>query len=252
LHPLVFIIDECQNLFAHPTFGAEAAELSIAIIKLGRALGVILLLATQRPDKDSLPTGVSANVGIRFCLRVMGQVENDMVLGTSMYRNGVRATTFTKRDKGIGYLAGESDDPLIVRTYYVDNPTADAICERAKAARIAAGTLTGYAAGDIEVAAGPEISLIEDLIAVFGAGEDKLWSQTLVDRLAELRPSLYGPWAELEPTAKAQQLAAALKPHGITTPQVWGQVENSRGRNLKGVHLDHLNEALDATRRTDT
>jgi DNA segregation ATPase FtsK/SpoIIIE, S-DNA-T family len=35
------------------------------VIKLGRALGIVLL-ATQRPDARSLPTGVSANVGTRF------------------------------------------------------------------------------------------------------------------------------------------------------------------------------------------
>ena len=46
-------------------YGKQASEDAEFIIKLGRALGVILILATQRPDKDSLPTGVSANVGIR-------------------------------------------------------------------------------------------------------------------------------------------------------------------------------------------
>jgi DNA segregation ATPase FtsK/SpoIIIE, S-DNA-T family len=72
----------------------------------------MLLLATQRPDARSLPTGVSANVGTRFCLRVMGQLENDMILGTSAYKNGVRATMFTARDKGVGYLVGGPDpDP---------------------------------------------------------------------------------------------------------------------------------------------
>jgi DNA segregation ATPase FtsK/SpoIIIE, S-DNA-T family len=72
LHWLVVGFDECQELFAHPEFGKEAGELAEKIIKLGRALGVILLLATQRPDAKSLPTGVSANVGTRYCLRVMG------------------------------------------------------------------------------------------------------------------------------------------------------------------------------------
>ena len=33
------------------------------IIKIGPAFGVFLILATQRPDKKSLPTGVSGNVG---------------------------------------------------------------------------------------------------------------------------------------------------------------------------------------------
>src|SRR6266508_4404707 len=126
LHPILMAIDECQELFTHPTYGADADTLCTRLIKLGPALGIILVLATQRPDSKSLPTGVSANAGLRFCLRVMGQVENDMVLGTSAYRNGIRATTFTNRDKGIGYLVGASDDPQIVRTYYIDASAAGA------------------------------------------------------------------------------------------------------------------------------
>ena len=132
-------IDECQELFSHPDYKDEAARLAEAIIKRGPALGIILVLATQRPDASSLPTGVSANVGIRFCLRVMGQTENDMVLGTSSYKNGLRATTFGPRDKGIGYLVGATDDPQIVRTAYIDGPAAEAIGARARALREAAG-----------------------------------------------------------------------------------------------------------------
>jgi DNA segregation ATPase FtsK/SpoIIIE, S-DNA-T family len=56
LQPLVVAIDECQELFTHPDLGKEAAELAERVIKLGRALGIVLLLATQRPDARSLPT----------------------------------------------------------------------------------------------------------------------------------------------------------------------------------------------------
>ncbi|TDC96020.1 FtsK/SpoIIIE domain-containing protein [Actinomadura sp. 7K507] len=236
LRPLVFIIDECQNLFAHPTYGAEAAELCTAIIKLGRAFGVILLLATQRPDKDSLPTGVSANVGIRFCLRVMGQVENDMVLGTSAYRNGLRATTFGLRDKGIGYLVGDADDPQTGRSYYIDNLTAEHICERARTLRKAAGTLTGYAAGEDSTTADAGISLLDDVAAVIASDEDKIWSETVVKRLAELRPGLYSGWTP-------GQLTDALKPYGVTTRQVWGQDDDGKGANRRGIVREDVQEA---------
>jgi DNA segregation ATPase FtsK/SpoIIIE, S-DNA-T family len=233
LYPLVMIIDECQELFAHPTMGKEAGELATAIIKRGRALGVILLLATQRPDKDSLPTGISANVGIRLCLRVMGQIENDMILGTSAYKNGIRATTFTRRDLGIGYLIGDEADPQIVRSYYVDGPAAETICDRARAARIAAGTLSGQAAGEIDAAA-PAASILDDILAVTNPGEDKARSQVVVDRLAQLRPDIYGPWAGLEPAAKATQLATALSPYGIETVQV-NRREAGKPVNTRGV-----------------
>ncbi len=79
-----------------------------------------------------LPTGISANIGIRFCPRVMDQGENDMVLGTSSYKRGVRATEFAGRDKGIGYLAGHADDVQVVKTCYIDAVQADEIGRRAR------------------------------------------------------------------------------------------------------------------------
>ncbi|MYW01464.1 cell division protein FtsK, partial [Streptomyces sp. SID3343] len=215
LHPLVFAIDECQELFSHPKLGAEAETLSVAIIKRGPALGVMLVLATQRPDKDSLPTGVSANVGIRFCLRVMGQTENDMVLGTSAYKNGLRATTFTANDKGIGYLVGHATEAQITRSFYIDGPAAEKICDRARAARITAGTLAGHAVGEsTDIDRAPAHDLLADVLAVVGPGEAKVWNEIVVDRLAELRPDVYGPWATLDSKAKPAQLTTALKPFG--------------------------------------
>jgi S-DNA-T family DNA segregation ATPase FtsK/SpoIIIE len=237
LHPLVVYIDECQELFSHKSHGARAGELCEAIIKRGPAMGVILVLATQRPDKDSLPTAVSANVGIRLCLRVMGQVENDMVLGTSAYRNGVRATTFTARDKGIGYLVGVADDPQIVRSCFIDRPTADRIGDRARGLREAAGTLTGHAAGLDTLAAttgGTTDTLLSDILAVVPADEERVWSENVVARLAAQRPEVYGGW-------RAEQLAAALKPHGIKTGQVWS-VPDGGGKqaNRRGIDRAHI------------
>ncbi|GAA2810095.1 FtsK/SpoIIIE domain-containing protein [Kitasatospora paracochleata] len=226
LHPLVLIIDECQELFSHSEFGKEAGELAEAVIKRGPAMGVILMLATQRPDVKSLPGGVSANVGIRFCLRVMGQTENDMVLGTSAYKNGLRATTFTANDKGIGYLVGAATDPQIVRSFYIDGPAAGKIMDRARAARIAAGTLTGIAAGELPEREKSTTGLLDDLLSIWPAGETKVWSETLVAALAALDADQYGGW-------EAEQLSSALKPHGVNAGQVGRRIDgkfvNKRG-----------------------
>jgi len=231
LHPVVVAIDECQELFSHPDYGKEAGALCTAIIKRGRALGTILLLATQRPDKDSLPTGVSANVGIRFCLRVMGQTENDMVLGTSSYKNGLRATMFTPKDRGIGYLVGASDEPQITRTYYVDNPGAEAVAVRARALREAAGTLSGAAIGETTQRT-PAADLLEDLRVVFATAE-RMWNEDIVTGLAELRPTVYGDWT-------AAVLARALRErYQIETRQTWID-----GRNRQGVHAEQVHAAL--------
>lgn len=233
LWPLVAVIDECQNLFLHPTYGKQAAEDAEFIIKLGRALGIVLILATQRPDKESLPTGISGNVSIRFCLKVAGQIENDMVLGTSMYKNGVRATQFRPEiDAGTGYLVGATTLPVVVRTAYLDDPATERIAARAHALRAAAGTLDGHAIGDTTPADAPSFDVLADLLAVIPTTEAKVWTDEAARRLAELRPETYGAWGP-------EQVTAALKPYGIHTVQVGrridGKVVNRRG--LVRAHL---------------
>ena len=228
LFPKVFVVDEAQELFSHPSFGKEAGEIATALIKRGRALGVMLILATQRPDKDSLPTGVSANVGIRFCLRVMGQVENDMVLGTSAYKNGLRATTFTRSDRGIGYLVGATDAPTVTRAYYLDAEDSDAVISRAYTARQAAGLLTGHAAGEQVLTW--QASILDDLRTVFATAQvAKLSSEKTLEMLAALRPAVYSDWT-------AEALAAALRPHQIAPSQVWVEGRNSKGYKAEQVH----------------
>jgi DNA segregation ATPase FtsK/SpoIIIE, S-DNA-T family len=242
LHPIVLEVDECQRWFEHPTYGSELQAISEDLVRRGPALGIIPIFATQRPDAKSLPTAISANAVLRFCLKVMGQVENDMVLGTSAYKNGVRATMFVRSDRGIGYLAGEGDDPQIVRSFYLDAPAAEAVVARARRLRDHAGTLSGHALGEDPEPTEAAGSLLADILAVVPTDQVKVWNQTILARLAELRPEVYGGW---EP----EQLTAALKPFGVTVGQVWGTdpVTGERA-NRRGITRAHV---LDAAQRTD-
>ncbi|MEV0090067.1 FtsK/SpoIIIE domain-containing protein [Streptomyces sp. NPDC050738] len=230
LWPLLAIFDECQNLFAHPKYGKAAGEDAEFVIKLGRALGVMLVLATQRPDKDSLPTGISGNVSIRFALRVAGQVENDMILGTSAYKNGVRATSFRPEiDAGNGYLAGAATLPVVVRTAYLDDNATHAIAQRALALRKAEGTLSGIAIGaESETASGPSYDLLADIAAVVPAAEERVWNERIAARLSELRPEVYGGW-------KGENVTSALKPHGITTRGIAGTSDEGERTTRRGI-----------------
>jgi S-DNA-T family DNA segregation ATPase FtsK/SpoIIIE len=243
LHPIVLEVDECQRWFEHSTYGAELQAISEDLVRRGPALGIIPIFATQRPDAKSLPTAISANAVLRFCLKVMGQVENDMVLGTSAYKNGVRATMFARADRGIGYLAGEGDDPQIVRSFYVDAPAAEHVVARARALRERAGTLSGHALGEDLEPADVDGSLLADILAVVPADQAKVWNQTVVARLAELRPDRYGGW---EP----EQLTAALKRHGVSVGQVWGTDPGTgEGANRRGITRAQVAEAAERARR---
>ncbi|MCX5130856.1 cell division protein FtsK [Streptomyces sp. NBC_00340] len=238
LHPIVIGVDECQKWFEHPKYGAEFEEICTDLVKRGPATGIVLLLATQRPDAKSLPTGISANASARWCLKVMGQLENDMVLGTSSYKRGVRATMFAWADKGICYFVGEGSDARIVRSVNVNSVLAEAIALRARALREQAGTLAGHALGqEPPVSASAGYDLLADILAVVPAEEPKVWSETVVARLAELRPEVYGGW-------DAEGLAAALKPHGIATGQVWGKTESGKGANRRGIERARITTAI--------
>jgi S-DNA-T family DNA segregation ATPase FtsK/SpoIIIE len=244
LHPVVAFIDECQELFSHSEFGKEAGDLAEKVIKLGRALGIILLLATQRPDKESLPKGVSANAGVRWCLRVTGQVENDMILGTSMYKQGIRATMFGDDDLGWGWLVGLGK-PVSGHSYEVDGPAAKRIAAHAIRHRQAVGTMP-----DLDEPA-PKVkayNLLADIRAVWPESEDALWSELIVDRLARLRPEIYGDWT-------VTTLGAALKATGVKTVSIHRKLDgmwtgnphpDGKGWTRYGVRLDTLQAAIDA------
>lgn len=238
LWPVVLGVDECQRWFEHPDHGKELTAIAEDLVRRGPAAGITAIFATQRPDAKSIPTGISGNAILRFCLKVMDHVANDQVLGTSAHRNGIKATVFSRKDLGIGWLSGEDDDPQITRTYYVDNPGAEAIVTRARTAREAAGTLSGHAVGEQPDPA-PGGSLIDDLRVVFATiTVEKVWSEDVVRALAGHRPELY---AGLTPEA----LAALLRPLGITTGQVWGQDEDGVGRNRRGVERAAVLAAID-------
>jgi S-DNA-T family DNA segregation ATPase FtsK/SpoIIIE len=148
LHPILLVVDECQRWFEHPSYGAEFKAICADLVKRGPAVGMITIFATQRPDDGSLPASIRDNAVLRLCLKVTDAKANNMVLGSGAYGSGIQATMFTRSDKGIGYLVGEADDPLILRTYKVDQVAAEHIATRARALREQAGTLAGHAVGE--------------------------------------------------------------------------------------------------------
>lgn len=203
LRPIVAIFDEVQNLFLDPDWGPDAADDLAYLIRLGRAYGIIVILATQRPDKDALPTKIRGLVTARFCLKVPDQDGNDMILGTGAYKAGFSAVAFRHEiDAGLGWLRG-TGDPQAVKTYYLNMRDTGRVCARARAARLAAGVLSGAAIGADDGEDGR--SFAADVLSVFAAGEAKLWCETIA---ARLRDRAAGSYADITPAAVGSQLRA--------------------------------------------
>jgi DNA segregation ATPase FtsK/SpoIIIE, S-DNA-T family len=113
------------------------------------------VMATQRPDSKTIPSGLRAVLGSRFALRVMDWRDSNIVLGEQMNTRGYDSSRLLASHKGVGILrpdgetqAGADVLALTVRTYYMPNEDWQVICQRGRALREAEGTLTGHAAGD--------------------------------------------------------------------------------------------------------
>jgi S-DNA-T family DNA segregation ATPase FtsK/SpoIIIE len=238
MHPILAILDECQNLFAHSKFGQQAGDDAEFIVRSARAVGVTLIIGTQRPDAKSLPTGISSSVAIRYCLRVLDHGANDMVLGSGMYKAGYKATAFALSDKGIGLLNGATDDTEVVRSAYIDGPRMAQVVARATKLREAAGTLPKRDQdGEIRIT----VSVVADVDSVFAPDETGLWYRVILSRLQTYRPDVYADWTE-------DGLRDALQEKGITVGRQLDRLDPETGerRNLRGIYAADVRKALDA------
>ncbi len=136
------------------TAGDYVGELLTWLAKKGPAAGIVLVLATQRPDSKTIPSGLRAVLGSRFALRVMDWRDSNIVLGEQMNTRGYDSSRLLASHKGVGILRPDGDTQagadvlaLTVRTYYMPNENWQVICQRGRALREAARTLTGHAAG---------------------------------------------------------------------------------------------------------
>ncbi|MEV7325045.1 cell division protein FtsK [Streptomyces sp. NPDC093970] len=240
LHPIVVGFDECQVPFEHEEYGKEIESICTDLTKRGPALGIVAMFGTQRPDAKSLPTGISANAVLRFCLKVMGQPANDMVLGTSMYKSGYRATMFSRSDRGICWMAGEGDDPRIVASAFVDAVAAERIVARARTAREQYGNVTGHAIGNGPETTGAGSDILADTLNVIADDEKAVWCERIALRLAANDPDTYAGW-------QGENVTAALKPWGIKPGQVWGTTDDGEGANRRGIKRADIVAAI--TRR---
>ncbi|MEV6603877.1 cell division protein FtsK [Kutzneria sp. NPDC051319] len=134
--------------------GKYLGDLLTWLAKKGPAAGIVVVLATQRPDGTSLPTSLRAVLGSRFALRVMDWRDSNIILGEQMNTRGYDSSKLLASHKGVGILrpdgeteAGADALAMTVRTYYMPNKDWKEICRRGRALREAAGTLSGHAIG---------------------------------------------------------------------------------------------------------
>ncbi len=233
LHPVFILIDEAHELFGDDEHGTAAKSAAIRLAKRGRALGITLVICTQIPDKDSLPTALTRCIGIRWCMAVPDQVANDQILGTGAYKRGLTGTAYRPNlDAGWGIMLGLAE-PTAVRSQYPDPATAQAIMARATALR--GGAPVG---SDVDVVPGRDV--LDDVLHVFAhLGRPGVTWQQLAELLATEHPRAYGGHSQ-------ESLSALVRAAGVPSADV-----KSDGKGIKGCKRADVETAIGRREITD-
>jgi ESX secretion system protein EccC len=195
--PVLFIIvDEFSELLSrHPDF----ADVFVAIGRLGRSLGMHLLLASQRLDEGRL-RGLESHLSYRVCLKTLSANESRLVLGTTDAYELPSAP-------GAAYLRVGTDELIRFQTAYVSGPCNAKVHCRAKAPDLPdsgknptlARLFTAGPAGPVTLAGRAGLDVVDRRTVL----------QAVVDRLSGHGPRAHEVW--LPPLGAAPALDTVLR-----------------------------------------
>ena len=133
---LVIIIDEYAELADE---APDAMSDTDSIARLGRAVAVTLIAATQRPTQKAMGQGaVRSQMDLRICFRVREPRDVDLVLGQGMLRAGWDAHNLNAPGKFL-VSAPEHDTPKRARAYLLTDQVVTETAARYAGNRPAAG-----------------------------------------------------------------------------------------------------------------
>ncbi|WP_225438217.1 FtsK/SpoIIIE domain-containing protein [Candidatus Frankia nodulisporulans] len=230
------VIDELQEYFEAVEEEKDRQRIIGKLARVARrgpAAGIMPMYASQRPDAKSVPTKLREIVTYRYSTQVTDKTSSDMVLGDGKARAGADASILSEEHKGVGVLVTGPASFVTVKADLLENPEFEVICQRGRALRLAEGTLTGQACGDIGAAAGAVgyaiPPLIGDVMEAFGQ-RSRMWTDDLLAALVNLDEDTYGEW-------DGTILAAELDDAGVvrTTKQVKIDGANRAGWLLRDI-----------------
>ena len=146
LHPFhLVVIDECQTLF--DVTGRSKDEKALierckravaTIVRKGRSAGWCVMLLTQKPTADSIPTNIRDNCVVRFALRVTTREAAGAVLG-SIPDGDPKPTEIPAPRRGGAVVQGEDGHTQSVRFAYLPVTEAAKALESSTLETVVAG-----------------------------------------------------------------------------------------------------------------
>lgn len=208
-------IDELAGLVLDPDHGGRVKELLRKVAAEGRAAGIVLTLATQKPETSVVPSYLRDLIRYRWAGRCSTNEMSDTILGRGMAGRGFSGMEIAEEHRGAGLFLAETTTPRRVRGFYVPDAAADDVARRAYELRKAAGTLPG--AGETD----PRAVLLRAVLDILG-DRDRITSAELADKLDQADDQ--------------EHLATLLRPLGVTpNPTHFPGVGTRRGYRREDV-----------------
>jgi ESX secretion system protein EccC len=200
LPTLFIIVDEFSELLSqHPDF----ADMFVAIGRLGRSLGMHLLLASQRLDEGRL-RGLESHLSYRMCLKTLSASESRTVLGTvDAYQ--------LPNTPGAGFLRSGTGELIRFQSAFVsgrlqaDAPASASTATAPPSVRLFSTRASGSVTGAGAVSGAPARTVL----------------QAVLDRLSGQGPPAHQVWLPLLGAAPALDTLlrdAGSAPAGLTVP----------------------------------
>lgn len=162
--PVLLALDEIAYFSA--TVGDRKTQEQFAmllrdLVARGRAVGLIVVAATQRPSSDIIPTSLRDLFAWRFAGRCTTDSSSDIVLGHGWAAKGFTANTIAPANQGAGLLIAEGGAPQLVKAAYLTDDDCARIAGYAACIRRPALLVDDTTATDVSTAPGPTPHLDE-------------------------------------------------------------------------------------------
>ena len=122
LDVIVCVIDELA--YYSVTIGTkdeqdEFRNLVRDLVARGRAAGIIVIAATQRPSADIIPTSLRDLFGFRVAFRCTTDSSSDIILAVGWAKEGYSARNIRPEDIGVGWILAEGGIPRRFKAAYL-------------------------------------------------------------------------------------------------------------------------------------
>jgi hypothetical protein len=119
----VVVVDELAYYLATGSreTRAQFTELLRDLVSRGRAAGMVVLAATQKPGSEVVSTSLRDLFGFRLALRCSTNAASDTILGAGWASSGYNAATIDAATRGVGYLLTEGARPRRIRCYHLSD-----------------------------------------------------------------------------------------------------------------------------------